>query len=595
MQKNSNGRARAFLCLLGVLLLMAAMGVSRLQAQGAGAAILGTVTDASGAAIPEATVQVKNTGTGIVQNTTTDAQGRYNVPNLGIGNYEVQAARMGFSTVVHTGITLTVGAQAVVDFSLPVGQQTQTVTVEGQVTQVETTNSTVGAVVTEQQMREIPLNGRNFEQLILLTPGVQSVSSFTSSGFQGRAPEYSIAGARPEGQAILLDDESLQNFWNKGMGSVTGSSLGVEAIAEFQTLTNTYGAQFGGNGGVINSVSRSGTNTFHGSAYEFLRNDALDAYDTFAKRVANPLKPALHQNQFGGTLGGPIKKDKLFFFGNYEGIRRTLGEVKSPTVPDCTAANAFTGGACTPNATLPAASQQAIINVLKLFPAPDPGSVRGGIGISTQQASQTATEHYGLGRIDYNFSDKDSFFARSVTDRTSFIEPFGGGGFGGAGGLPYWPESDESLAQFTTLEWRRVASPNLINTARVSFSRTTTNAFTSGSTPALQVFFPGAGRQDGQVSFSNSLATIGGATQLPFNEVQNRYTEADDIAWTHGAHNIRFGGAVSRLQTNTFMPFRQGSNWTFQGLAGFLAGAPANLFYTPVVIPAPNPGAGTAY
>jgi hypothetical protein len=577
-----------------VLLGVSGVGVTRLKAQAATATILGTVTDASGAAVPDAAVQVKNTGTGATQSTTSDAQGRFRLPELVVGNYDIQATKMGFSTVVHNGITLNVGSQTVVDFSLPIGQQTQTVTVEGQVSQVETTNATVGTLTDQRQMRELPLNGRNFEQLILLAPGVNQVTSFSPSGFQGRAAQYSIAGSRPVGQAILLDDESLQNFWNKGMGSVTGSSLGVEAIAEFQTLTGTYGAQFGGNGGVINSVSKSGTNSFHGTLYEYLRNDKLDAYETLGKHVANPIKPELRQNQFGGALGGPIKKDKLFFFGNYEGIKRTLGVVKSPLVPDCTAANAFTGGLCTPSASLSATTRQSIIDVLRLFPAPDVRN--GGIGVSTQLANQAATEHYGLGRADYNLSDKDSIFFRSVTDKTEFVDPFGGGGFAGAGGgIPLWPEGDAQTAQFSTVEWRRIVNPTLVNVARIHFTRNTTVASTINSVPALQLFFPGAGRQDGQVTFSGGLAGLGGATQLPFNEGQNRFTEGDDIIWTRGAHSLKFGTSVSRLQTNTFMPFRVGSIWQFAGLSGFLAGQPLTLSWTPEVIPADLPGAGPAY
>ena len=581
------------LCVLGVV------GTDRLAAQTATATIQGTVTDASGGSIPGATITVKNLGTAATQMVQSDAQGRYNISNLPVGNYELQATQGGFQTVVHRGLVLTVGGSPVVDFSLPVGQAQQTVTVEGAVSQVETSDAAVGVLTDQKQMAELPLNGRNFEQLILLAPGVQSVSNFTSSGFQGRAAQYSIGGARPEGQAIVLDDESLQNFWNKGMGSVTGSSLGVEAIGEFQTLTNSYGAQFGGNGGVINSVSKSGTNAFHGSAYEFLRNDDTDAFDTFAKTGANPLKPPLHQNQFGATLGGPVKKDKAFFFMNYEGIQRTLGEVKTLPVPDCTAANAFTpggGGNCAPSATLPAASQTSIINTLKLYPAPNAGTSNGVTGIATEQASQTAGENYGLGRFDYNYSDKDAFFARSIVDKTNFMEPFGGGGFGGAGGgLPLWPESDTSTALFNTVEWRRIVSPTMVNVARMSFTRTLTDAFTSGSTPVLQSFFPGAGRQDGQVTFGGQLAGIGGATQLPFNEAQNRYTEGDDITWTHGAQTMKFGAAISRLQTNTYMPFRQGSTWAFASLSGFLAGQPTTVSWTPLVIPAGQPGAGPAY
>jgi len=584
------------LCTLATLLVLGMLDVGRLYAQAATGTIHGTVTDMSGAAIPTASVQVKNTGTGATQTTATDAAGRFNLPDLAVGSYEIQASQTGFSVVVHKGITLNVGSEAVVDFALPVGQQTQTVTVEGQAAQVETTNAAMGSLVVGQQMRDLPLNGRNFEQLILLNPGVNQISTFQASGFQGRAPEYSVAGSRPQGQALLLDDESLQNFWNKGMGSVTGSSLGVEAIGEFQTMTNLYGAQFGGNGSVINAVSRSGTNAFHGSLYEFLRNDKLDAYDTFAKRGTNPLKPELRQNQYGGSIGGPIKKDKLFFFANYEGIRRTLGVVKSIPVPNCTAGNAFTGGFCTPAATLPVASQQAIINVLKLYPGPDVPNPASSTGIATEQANQAATEHYGLGRVDYNVTDKDSIFFRAVTDKVAYTDPFGGGGFGGGGGgVPLWPEGNTSLAQFTTVEWRRIVSPTLVNLARLHFTRTATDGVTTNSVPALQQFFPGAGRQDGQVAFSGTLAGLGGATQLPFNEVQNRFTEGDDITWTHGAHTVKLGASVSRLQTNTYMPFRIGSTWTFAGLTGFLAGQPTVLSFTPLVIPAGLPGAGPAY
>ncbi len=586
MSRNST-RAKNWILytVLGVSIGLGGAGANRLSAQGATAAILGTVTDSSGAAITEASVQVKNLGTGATQATITNTQGRFNLPDLAVGDYEVQASKAGFSTVIHKGITITVSSQAVVDFSLPVGQQTQTVTVQGEASQVETTNASVSTSVTTQQIVELPLNGRNFEQLIVMAPGVQQINAFTPSGFQGRAPEYSVAGSRPTGQAILLDDESLQNFWNKGMGSVTGSSLGVEAIGEFATLTNTYSAQFGGNGGVINAVSRSGTNGYHGSAYDFLRNSALDARNTFAA-----INPPFRQNQFGGSLGGPIKKDKLFFFGNYEGIRRALGETQIANVPACNIP-----GVCAPSTSLPSASQQALTDLLKLYPTPDPGTVPGNctpaafncIGRSVQNANQLAHENYALGRFDYNLSAKDSILGRYVIDKTDFTEPFGGGGFGGNQGIPKWPESDESQAHFSTLEWRRVLSPTIVNVARTHYSRTSTNAFTAGETPALNLF-PGTGRQDATITVQG-LSGIGGALQLPFNEVQNRFTEGDDITWTHGAHTVRLGASISRLQTNTYMPFRQGSMWVFAGLPGLLSGSALALSYTPVTLPNGQP------
>jgi hypothetical protein len=233
MERRRGNICQALFCALAFF-LMGDVGAIRLRGQAATASILGTVTDQSGAAIPGAVIQVKNTGTAAVQTTTSDAAGRFNAPNLAVGSYDIQAAKTGFSTVVHRGVTLTVGAQTVVDFPLPVGQQTQTIAVEGEVTQVETTNSAVGMLTDQKQMRDLPLNGRGFEQLIQLTPGVNTVGGtaagggggFIVFGLQGRAPEYSIAGSRPVGQQILLDDESLENFWGKGMSSVMGRSRG---------------------------------------------------------------------------------------------------------------------------------------------------------------------------------------------------------------------------------------------------------------------------------------------------------------------------------------------------------------------------------
>ncbi|HBZ69055.1 MAG TPA: TonB-dependent receptor, partial [Deltaproteobacteria bacterium] len=308
--------------LFAVILLVAVgeIGISHLAAQGTTAAILGTVTDASGAAIAGATVRVNNTGTGQVQSAITDTAGRFNAPNLSVGEYEVRASREGFSSVLRSGITLTVGSQNVVNFVLAVGTAQQTITVQGDVTQVETTNSTVGALIDQVQMRELPLNGRDVESLIQLSPGVQnyyagSAAIGTGTGAnmrEGRDPSISVAGSRPEGVAYLLDDQNLKTFYNRGLGSITGTSLGVDAIGEFETLTNTYSAQFGGNGAVMNSVSKSGTNSFHGSVYEFLRNSDLDARNFFDGSSVPPFQ----QNQFGGSLGGPIRRDRTFFFGN---------------------------------------------------------------------------------------------------------------------------------------------------------------------------------------------------------------------------------------------------------------------------------------
>src|SRR5215469_13195088 len=308
-----------------VTLLLFAGRAERVYGQAATASITGTITDTSGAAIPGASVNARSNGTGVTRTTTSDNQGRYNLPDLAIGDYDVQSAKMGFQSVLRKGVVLTVGAQPVVDFQLPVGQTQETVNVQASVSQVETETSTLSSLVGESQMRELPLNGRNFEQLILLAPGAISYPAGGSSALVGRAATFSVSGARPEGHAILLDGENLQDWWQRGSGAnVTGNQLGVEAIAEFQTMTNTYSAQYGGNGSVVNAVSKSGSNSFHGSAFDFVRNSKMDARNFFDK-LPSQEPPPFRKNQYGGSVGGPIKRDKLFFFTNYEGIRQLLG------------------------------------------------------------------------------------------------------------------------------------------------------------------------------------------------------------------------------------------------------------------------------
>lgn len=560
--------SRALCAMLVALIGLSGIGVIRLAAQAATATILGTITDTSGAVIAGAMIQVKNVGTGVTQATNSDAQGRFRVPELIVGDYEVTASKSGFSTLVHRGITLTVGAQSVVDFALPVGQQQQTVQVEGQVSQVNTTNAAVGSLIDQTQMRELPLNGRDFEQLMWLAPGMQVITSMSPLARQGAEPDMSAAGARPEGQAILLDDEDLSNLNKRGLGDVTGSSLGIEAIAEFQTLTNTYGAQFGGNGVVINSVSKSGTNDFHGTAYEFLRNSYMDAR-TFIDAGSSP--PEFRRNQFGGSLGGPIKKDKMFFFANYEGIRQLLGESAIATVP--TANNRTPSFAEASNPT----EYNAIVNTMALLPFPTFNiNPTAGTGQLTEVASEIVHEDYVLARWDYTLSDKDSILVRFVADHQFINNPFPPQG----SAVPLWAELDKDANYFNTAEWRRIISPTMVNTARVSFSRPNTiTASGSPQTPVLQFFPASSGRLDGSVDISG-LTNIGPDPYVPALQVQNKFTEGDDLLWTRGAHTLRFGAAVLREDSNVFQAIRDGGQWSFPSLAVFLAGGNAQTTVT---------------
>jgi hypothetical protein len=531
--------------------------------QGTSGTIQGTLTDTSGAAIVDAAINVKNTGTGIAQTTSSDAQGRYVVPNLNVGAYEVQATKTGFTTVIRSGLDLTVGSQLVVDISMQIGQSQQTVTVEAQASAVETTSAALSNLVESTQMRELPLNGRNFSQLLTLAPGVIATPP---NGFVlfGATTGYSVAGARPEGQAFLLDNSDIQDWWNHGSGSgATGSSLGIDAIAEFQTLTNTYSAQFGGNGSVINAVSKSGTNMFHGSAYEFLRNSDMDARNFFDGASA----PAYRRNQFGGTFGGPIKKDKAFFFVNDERLISSLGQTKIASVPDANARNGIIpiNGVLTNVGVNP-----AIAPALALYPATSLTSPTGVVQIP-EVASQVVHENYLLARIDYTFSDKDSLFGRYVYDRGNQLSPFPG--FGNS--LPTWPEVDTTGNHFVAFQERHIFRPNLLNLLSISFNRPNDSGTTTNNSSALYFQPVSTGWLSGNVTVSG-LNPLGPGTTVPYNFIQNKYTEADDVVWTHGANTITAGATVTRQQDNANGPVQQSGSFAFTSLQNFLTNKPTS-------------------
>ena len=410
-----------------------------------------------------------------------------------------------------------------------------------------------------------------------------------------------------------MDDQDLNNFWNNGPGAGgLGTALGVDAIAEFQTLTNTYSAQFGGNGAVINASSRSGTNGFHGSAFDFLRNNKLEARNFFDN---TPSAPPFRRNQFGGSIGGPIKKDKIFFFANYEGLRSTQILTNIVTVPDecahqfltSTAAVGVCGAPVAQNGT-PYATNLAVRKAIQSAMALYPNSafnelLAGGNPSGTGQAfavnPNIGNENYGLARVDYTLSDKDSLFVRYIADYATrnFTT-----------GIPYWPETDTTRDNFVSVEERRIISARLVNLAHVGFSRTWEDANVSGSpvvngvtgnvlsgagvlagvtvTPGtiatagnhpLQFFGTGAGREDGNIATFSGVSAPGASTTLPFYLVPNKFQMGDDVIWTSGAHSIKVGANATRLRENTWAPFDVGGVWTFPSLTAFEQGSPSQV------------------
>ncbi len=566
---------RFLICMSGILFLTGVMTVTEVAAQVNTGTILGTVTDPSGAVVPGAMVRVKNTGTGTTQNAVTSGQGRYTVADLPIGTYDVQAAMKGFQTVIHSDVTLTVGSQMVVDFSLPVGQSEQTVTVQAAAAQVETTTSSLANLVEQKQMVELPLNGRNFQQLMTLAPGVL-VSQSVNSNFYGKGDMYTVAGGRPEGQGFLLDGQDITNYFNKGTGSgVLGTSLGIDAIAEFELLTNTYSAQFGGSGSVMNAASKSGTNQFHGSGFEFIRNSALDArnhFDLTATGAPAPVPP-FRRNQFGGTLGGPIKKDKAFFFFNYEGLRSSLSSTQFAYVPDANARNGYLCIAGAP-ASPSCAAGSGLVNVgvnanvaaaLALYPATTATSPTNIVKVP-QVAADASHENYVLARVDYVFSQKDSLFGRFVSDRSNYTNPFP------YANVPLWPDLEESPNLYFTANERHIFSANLINTLRGGYVRTDSHAVTLNSYPGMN-FFPGSGRPDGALQVAG-LSNTGGQGLDPYRTLQNKVSVSDDAYWNKGAHSLKFGVAFQSVQTLEYNPYLIAGLYIFNGFN--LAGPPVS-------------------
>jgi hypothetical protein len=517
-----------------------------LCAQGT-ASISGTVLDPSGASIAGATITVRNTATGLSRNLTTDNQGHYLVPDLPIGVYEIRGTQPGFQTVVRKDIGLTVGAQPVVDFQLPVGQAEQTVSVTAEVSQVETTSAAVSSLVNQTQMRELPLNGRNIEQLILLAPGAQTYPAGQQSALVGRSAPFSISGSRPEGYAYLLDGENCLNWWQRGCGAaVTGTSLGIEAIAEFQTLTNTYSAEFAGNGAAINSATKSGTNQFHGSLYEFLRNNRLDARNFFELNEAAPFR----RNQFGASVGGPVKKDKAFFFFNYEGLRQHLDQTFTALVPTAAAR---------------ATAVPAVQSLVNLYPLPTT-DLGNGIGSLITVGGQTADENYFLGRFDYNLSSNDSLMVRYIRDYGSLVSTTA---------IPLWPTLDLSRNQYFVINERHIFSPRLVNSFSASFTRPDTSQTQPNTYAPLQQAFPG--RQDVTITVTG-LSPLGANFVNPFRFLQNKFTFSDDLIWTRSNHTLKFGARVRRQQINSFSYTYWNGNYTFSGLTDLLAARPS--FFT---------------
>jgi hypothetical protein len=605
-----------------VVLLLSLFLPHTALAQVAGATLSGTVTDQSGAVVPQASISVKNVDTGITRTSVTSAAGFYSVPNLLPGSYEVRASAQGFSSEVKTGFTLTVGEQQVLDFALQVGKTSQTVVVTTEAPTVELASSSIGALVNSTTVRELPLNGRSWTDLAALQPGVSAVSQIQTDfavggdrGNRGFGNQITVAGDRPEQNNYRLDGVSINDFNNAAPGSVLGGDLGVDAVQEFSVITSNVSAEYGRtSGGVINAITKSGTNQFHGSAYEFLRNDKLDAANFFENSNGLP-KASFRQNQFGVSGGSPIRRDKVFIFGDYEGIRYVKGIPTSITVPSndarlgiihdscgnapgATYANTTdfgnckttTGGAYVPNPVLvgscPFANSKNLssgnasicvdnnaASYLPFWPVSAKTNSDGNTASYGFSAKRSVTENFFTIRSDAKISDKDSLFGTYLYDLTPFSSP---------DGLDAVLVNSTTKRQIVSIEETHTFSPALVNSVRGGYSReheindVGTSAINSLANQANLAAIPGQFAAHVLVSGIDPFnGGVNGNTTALY--AWNSFQGYDDAFWTHGSHAMKFGGGVEREQLNRLTHTDPSGVFNFGSLSGFLTNNPTKF------------------
>src|SRR3989475_7881037 len=402
--------------LLAVLLAFSNSFCVSLNAQMSGGSLSGTVTDNARAAIPNAQVTVTNVATGVTRTGVTDVAGSYTAPDLLPGSYQMTTAAPGFTTQIRTGIAVDVGAALVFNVVMQAGDPARTVQLTVSETASAQASSAVGGNVSASTVVNSPLNGRDWTQLATLEAGVTGVQTGSAQGGgnsqRGFGAALSISGARPDQNNYRLDGVSINDYSNGAPGSVLGDNLGVDAVEQVSVLGSNYPAEYGRTtGGVINAVTRSGTNAFHGSVYEFLRNSALDARNFFDATI-----PPFKRNQFGGSLGGPIQKDRTFVFADYEGLRQSLGVTHVNTVPSVAARKGMLS-------TGPVQVDPAISRYLEAFyPLPNgPLLGSGDTGIFSFAGQQVTTENYFTTKIDRKLSERDSFSATYMRDNSIVV------------------------------------------------------------------------------------------------------------------------------------------------------------------------------
>ena len=577
------------LLLAGLLLFSCSPGILWAQVT---AALSGHVEDGSGGAVGGATVRVRNLETAATRDVITDASGNFRVASLPLGLQEVRIEKAGFKAAVRTGINLEVGQEAVLSLQLEVGEISQLVTVLADAPMVNTTPSSVSGLVGEGSVKDLPLNGRSFDNLITLNPSAVSYTAMKSANTTtSDGNSFSVAGRRPGDNLFLWNGIEYTGASQLAVtpGGVSGDLLGIDAIREFNVLTDTYGAEYGKrSGGQVVVVTQSGTNSLHGSLFEFLRNSALDEPGIFDGGVVPPFR----RNQFGAALGGPIKKDTLFLFGNYEGYRQALAVSSVSVVPDQQARLGLL-----PNAsgvyTQVSNLDQRMLPFMALWPQPNGPELYAGnpnlppcspsqpppqckLPSGTAQAyynpKNSIQEDFGTLRADYNARLKDRLSMSYTIDTGNSVIPLAD---------PLFYSGLRLGAQIASVEETHVFSPSVLNTFRAGFSRGAFNydgaTFTTFA-PNLS-FVSGGG--PGAITINGGLTAAGGNVNAGVWDRRNLFTYTDNFEVVKGIHEISGGVWIQRVQENEDTASRRLGMATFSTLTTFLQGTLTNFQVVP--------------
>ena len=552
-------RASAF---LGVCMLLVLAAPAAARAQATTGSITGAITDESKAVLPGVIVTVTNVETGVRRTLVTEADGHYRALNLAPGLYSVAAELQGFSGAIREGVIVEIGRDVAIDITMKVGAVSENVVVEGMATNVDLSTAVAGGVVTTTQIAELPLNGRNFMQLATLQAGV-ATSRGTARDFTGGfgGTQVSIGGARPEMTGYLLEGTNIADISDKAPSSMAGVMLGVDAVKEFSVQTHDYSAEFGrAAGGVVSAVTRSGTNTLHGTAFEFYRDSKLDEpnyFDPIDPATGKQQNPPFTRHQFGGTVGGPIVRNRLFYFGSYEGLRQDLSLTQIARLPD---ANAHNG-------VLPTGT--VIVNQLTrpyldlLYPLPNGQNFGDGTAELRHVEKDPTHENFFVGKIDYQVGVADSVFARFSNDKSNTTAHQA---------HPLFIEPTSTHTQYSTGQYQHLFSSRVLNVARAAMNRTRrTDDFVPTISIPANLYFT-TDPHFGSITVQNGVTSVGTTATTPVDYDQHIYEASDTLTWSTLKHTMKFGGNVQRYTFDGFSYSRFGGEFRFSNLRNFLLG-----------------------